>query len=135
MEVTTFRLVYDGQEAENNRLLAYDGAKSIEGFTWALTVVLNYGATGQIRKQGDASSAVKIYMLPSKKGSFIVEVGVFLTQPNNPFLTSILGTVAVSSATTFLCALVAWAFKAAVGNRPSTMLSLAATYGACRPAT
>lgn len=116
MELTTFRLKYDGGEADHHRLLAYDGTKSIEGFTWALTVVLGYAATGTIRKQGDPSAAVKIYMQPSRPGSYTVDLVAFLTQPENKFLTSILGTVTVSAATTFACALVSRVFSMAVGK-------------------
>lgn len=127
MEITTFRIEYEGGEANQNRLIAYDGTKSLEGFSWALTVVLNYAVTGNIRKQGDASSAVQIFLLPSKKGSFIVEVAVFLTQPNSPFLSSILGTVTVSAVTTLMGALIVKTFNAAVG-RPSDEKIKGASY-------
>lgn len=116
MEITTFKLLYEGREADRNRLLAYDGLKSLEGFSWALSVVLGYGITGSIRKVGDPSSIVKIYLLPSRKGCFLQELLVYVSQPNNKFLTSILGTVTVSAATTFLIGLTNRVFSMAVGN-------------------
>ncbi|MGR3749601.1 DUF7946 domain-containing protein [Paracoccus sp. (in: a-proteobacteria)] len=116
MEVTTFRLHYEGREADKNRLLAYDGVESIDGFSWALSVVLGYAVTGSIRRRGDPSAAIRLYLMPSKQGSYISDLAVYVTQPENKFLTSILGTVTISALTTYLVAIVNRVFLSAVGK-------------------
>lgn len=92
-----YRLVYEGGEADRQRLPAHDGALSLEGFTWTLSLLAHYAATGKIRNRGELSPNAKVFLLPARQGSFIADAYVFITEPNNLFLTSIIGTHAVAT--------------------------------------
>ncbi|CDX40623.1 hypothetical protein P9273_17950 [Mesorhizobium sp. WSM4935] len=97
-EEIKYKLVYEGEEAERNRLPAHQGATSIEGVTWSISLLAHYAATGEIRTRGSLSPKIKVYLRPSRQGSFINELFVFITEPNNLFITSVAGAYAAGSA-------------------------------------
>lgn len=98
METLKYELVYDGGTATDGRLPAHSGATSLEGMTWTFALIGHYAATGKIRTRGELSPDVRIYLTPSRQGSFIQEVWVFLTEPNSLFLTSIAGSYVAGTA-------------------------------------
>lgn len=97
METLKYELVYDGGIAAEGRLPAHSGATSLEGITWTLALIGHYVATGKIRTRGELSPDVRIYLAPARQGSFVQEVWVYLTEPNNLFLTSVVGSYVVGS--------------------------------------
>ncbi len=96
-EEIKYKLIYEGEEADRNRLPAHKGAISLEGMTWSISLLANYAATGKIRSRGDLSPKVKVYIRPARQGSFVNEIIVFITEPNNLFLTSALGGYAAAT--------------------------------------
>lgn len=92
-----YRLTYDGGEAERNRLPAHQGATSLEGISWSVSLIANYAITGRIRSRGDLSPKLKVFLLPGRQGSFITDIVVFVTEPNNIFLTSVVGSYVAST--------------------------------------
>ncbi len=92
-----YRLVYEGGEADNNRLPAHQGATSLEGITWSFDLIAHYAATGRIRARGELSPLVRLYLAPARQGSFLQDLTIFVTQPNNLFMTSVVGSYAVAT--------------------------------------
>lgn len=88
-----YKVRFIGLDADRNELEAYAGAKSLEGISWALAVTINFAVTGDYKYKGDMSRSSKIYLKPSRSGSFITEMNALVLE--NPFLATIaLGVVA-----------------------------------------
>lgn len=115
METLKYELVYDGGVATEGQLPAHNGATSLEGMTWTLTLIGHYAATGKIKARGELSPEVRIYLVPPRQGSFIQEVWVELTEPNNLFLTSIVGSYVVGSVSQTLNSLITTTIKQVCG--------------------
>lgn len=115
MELLKYELVYDGGVAAEGQLPAHNGATSLEGMTWTLTLIGHYAATGKIKARGELSPEVRIYLVPSRQGSFIQEVWVQLTEPNNLFLSSIVGSYVVGSVSQTLNTLITTTIKQVCG--------------------
>ncbi|SCB27914.1 DUF7946 domain-containing protein [Rhizobium multihospitium] len=98
METLKYELVYDGGTASESRLPAHSGATSLEGMTWTFALISHYAATGKIRTRGELSPDIRIYLAPSRQGSYIQELWVFLTEPNSLFLTSVAGSYIAGTA-------------------------------------
>lgn len=92
-----YRVAYEGGVADENRLPAHQGATSLEGLSWTYSLIANYAATGKIRSRGDLSRKIQVYILPARQGSFVNDFVLFITEPNNLFLTSLLGSYAVAT--------------------------------------
>ncbi|RUW96815.1 MAG: hypothetical protein EOS71_03675 [Mesorhizobium sp.] len=110
-----YRLKYEGAVADQNVLPAHAGAQSLEGITWSFSLLTNYLVTGEIRHRGALDPRMKVYISPPARGSFITDVTIFLTQPESLFLTSVLGTYAVSTAGNAFNSFVTYAFKRVCG--------------------
>lgn len=115
METLKYELVYDGGVATEGQLPAHNGATSLEGMTWTLTLIGHYAATGKIKSRGELSPEVRIFLIPPRQGSYIQEVWVQLTEPNNLFLTSILGSYIVGSVSQTLNTLITTSIKQVCG--------------------
>ena len=104
----------------------------MEGMCWSITVLANYMASGRLKKRGALDSRVKAYLSPARAGSFENEVILFLTEPGNMFLTSVLGTYIVGSVGQVLNAFIASAIRQVCGlpvdddrSRPSMWCNFA----------
>jgi hypothetical protein len=115
MEILKYELVYDGGAASEGFLPAHNGATSLEGMTWTLTLIGHYAATGKIKARGELSPEIRIFLVPPRQGSFIQEVWIELTQPDNIFLTSIVGSYVVGSVTQALNSLITSTIKQVCG--------------------
>jgi hypothetical protein len=91
-----FFIQYQGQDADNHLLPAHEGARSLEGMTWAFNLITNYAATGRIQKRGALDGRTRLYITPSRQGSLIQQVIAVLTEPQNLFLSSLVGTYTVN---------------------------------------
>lgn len=115
MESVKFRLKYDGQSADEHLLPAHEGAQSIEGMAWAFSLIGNYAATGRIRKRGTMDPRVRFFITPAQRGSYTTDIVAFLTEPNNIFLTSVLGTYAIATIGSAFNSLIKYSYKRVCG--------------------
>ena len=109
----TYKLKFEGGDADRHQLEAYPAAQSLEGIIWALSITLNYGVTGKIRQRGDLSGACKVYISPPKRGSVLYELNILVQ--DNAFIALILGGWAVNTATPYINALIGHVFNSALG--------------------
>lgn len=110
-----YKLQFLGDDADRNVLPAHDGAQSLEGITWSLSLLSNYMASGQVRHRGNLDNRIKLYISPPRRGSFITDVVLFVTQPENIFLTSVIGTYTVSTVGNTMNSIISYAFKKVCG--------------------
>lgn len=109
----SYKLKFDGGDADRHQLEAYPAAQSLEGIIWALSITLNFGVTGKIRQRGDLSRACKVYISPPKRGSVLYELNILVQ--DNPFISLFLGGWAVNTATPYINALIGHVFNSALG--------------------
>ncbi len=108
-----FRAKFEGLDADDNRLEAYPAAQSMEGLTWALSLTLHYGVTGELRSRGDLSRSARVYVSPAKRGSYFQDIVVVVQE--NPFLAGIVGGYAVNTLTPYINGLIGYTFNQTVG--------------------
>lgn len=114
-EELKYKLIYEGDEADRNRLPAHKGAISLEGVTWSVSLLAHYAATGKIRSRGDLSPKIKVYLRPARQGSFTNEIVVFVTEPDNIFLTSVAGAYVAATAGQLLNTIIVKSLKEVCG--------------------
>jgi len=82
MPELSFKISYHHGDAAQGRLDLYDAGISIQGLAKALSItthaLLNDGA---IRKQGDKAEGARIFINPSRKGSFEEIITIFVSDP------------------------------------------------------
>ncbi|MGI3901545.1 MAG: hypothetical protein ACRYF1_13745 [Janthinobacterium lividum] len=96
-------------------LPAHAGTTSLEGVSWSFSLLGHYLARGKIRKRGALSSQVRLYIVPSEPGSFTQDIIGFIADPNNLFVTSIMGQYAASTATECINSTFTYVFKEVCG--------------------
>lgn len=109
----TYKLKFEGGDADRHQLEAYPAAQSLEGIIWALSITLNYGVTGKIRQRGDLSRACQVYISPPKRGSVLYELTILIQE--NPFIAGVIGGWAANTATPYVNGLIGYVFKSALG--------------------
>ena len=72
------KLLYEGGPADLNRLDLYEGAISLEGVARAIAITTHAYINGEVRTHGDAAKGAKLYLLPSRNGSFEHNVLVWM---------------------------------------------------------
>lgn len=91
MVTINFKISYQNGDADFHRLDMYDAALSLQGFAKALAItthaLLN---NGEIRKTGNRVEGAKIYINPSKKGSFEELVTIAVNNPEATIGVSVL---------------------------------------------
>ena len=71
MKPINFKISYHNGDAKDGRLDMYDASVSLQGFAKALSITTHALLNdGEIRKQGNRLNGAKIYINPSRKGSF-----------------------------------------------------------------
>ena len=113
-----YRLQYRGQSADDNMLPAHLGATSLEGVTWSYSILANYLATGEIRQRGQMADAIRVYMKPARQGSFVQDLVVYVTAPENMFLTTVIGTYTVATIGQVVNAFIGKALREVLGLLP-----------------
>ena len=108
-----YKLAFDGRDALQHRLEAHPAGQSIEGFSWALALTLNYGVTGRTRYSRDTSRSAKIFISPPQKGSVFYGLDVLVQE--NPFLSVAVGGYAVNTVTPYINGLIKYVFGQAMG--------------------
>lgn len=108
-----FRAKFEGLDADNSRLEAYPAAQSMEGLTWALSLTVHFGVTGELRNRGDLSRSARIFVSPARRGSYYQDIYVVLQQ--NPFLAGLVGGYAVNTVTPYINGLIGYVFNQTIG--------------------
>lgn len=80
-----------------------------------MTLVGHYAITGTVRKRYPFDGSPPVYLKTTEPGSFDAIFG-FLTEPNNPQITSIAGALAVGAAGSLIASLITLVFSRAVGR-------------------
>ncbi len=60
---------FTGEDADQHRLPAYEGAQSLQGIARGLVLISHYVATGTIRKRYPYSPDIRVFMTPPRRGS------------------------------------------------------------------
>jgi hypothetical protein len=110
----SYKVIFDGLDADGSKLEAYAASKSLEGLTWALSTTINFAATGKYKSRGDMSKSAKIYMMPARQGSFIVAMNAWVVA--NPFLTTVALGGAVSVVAPYVNKTIEYVFGKALGT-------------------
>lgn len=87
MKEISFKISYHNGDAADGRLDMYDASVSLQGFAKALSITTHALLNdGEIRKKGNHIEGAKLYINPSRKGSFeeLITLAV-----NNPVAASI----------------------------------------------
>ncbi|SDW89957.1 hypothetical protein SAMN05444336_102671 [Albimonas donghaensis] len=118
----SYALNFDGRDADRNMLEAHSAGQSIEGLSWAIALVLNYGITGRTRYSRDLSKSAKIFISPPRRGSVLYDLNILVQQ--NPFLALVVGGIAVNVVTPYISGLISYLFNQVVGlgDNPSDEL-------------
>lgn len=114
-EIIKYKLRFLGGEADYHRLPAHEGAVSLEGITWAVSLVTNYAVSGEIRARGSLSPKFTVYLQPARQGSYVTDLWIYLNEPNNLFMTSIIGSYAISTVSQSINALIVSTFREVCG--------------------
>lgn len=64
------RIKFTGEEADNHRLEAYEGLKSIDGLIRVARIATHYAATGEVRFRAPYTDLLETHFSVSKEGSF-----------------------------------------------------------------
>ncbi|MDP3188986.1 hypothetical protein [Limnobacter sp.] len=71
MKEITFKISYHNGDAADGRLDMYDASVSLQGFAKALSITTHALLNdGEIRKKGNSIEGARLYINPSRKGSF-----------------------------------------------------------------
>ena len=64
------RIKFEGGEAEEHRIEAYDGIKSIDGLVRVARIATHYAATGEVRYRAPYSRDLEVHLAVTQAGSF-----------------------------------------------------------------
>ncbi|WP_417319942.1 hypothetical protein [Erythrobacter aureus] len=64
------KIIFSGGEAENNRLDAYEGLKSVEGLIRVARIATHYAATNEVRFRAPYTDVLSMQLIASHPGSF-----------------------------------------------------------------
>lgn len=109
----SYKLTFQGRDANQHRLEAHPAGQSIEGFSWALALTLNYAVTGRLQFSRDLSRSAKIFISPPQRGSVLYGLDVLVQE--NPFLSVVVGGYAVNTVTPYINNLIGYVFGQAMG--------------------
>ncbi|WP_298959452.1 hypothetical protein [uncultured Roseibium sp.] len=76
----SIKVSYEGGIADENRLDLYDGSTSIQGVAQAMQIATHAFVNGKLITKAPAIKGARLYLKPSKPGSFLVELGVLITE-------------------------------------------------------
>lgn len=82
MKEITFKISYHNGDAADGRLDMYDASVSLQGFAKALSITTHALLNeGEIRKKGNSIEGAKLYINPSRKGSFEELITIAVENP------------------------------------------------------
>ena len=82
MTTINFKISYHNGDAADGRLDMYDASVSLQGFAKALSITTHALLNdGEIRKKGNSINGAKIYINPSRKGSFEELITIAVANP------------------------------------------------------
>jgi hypothetical protein len=82
MKTLNFKISYHNGDASDGRLDMYDATVSLQGFAKALSITTHAMLNdGEIRKQGNKIKGAKIFINPSRKGSFEELITLVIENP------------------------------------------------------
>ena len=112
---------FEGQEASQNVLPAFEGSQSLEGLSRTLTLITHFVAPGQVRKRFPFNESPRIFLVPPRAGSFEALFHL-LTEPNTLAVTTVLGTLSVGVAGSFIADAIKLVVRRAIGqdHNPAT---------------
>ena len=90
---------------------------SLEGISWSFSLLANYLATGKIKKSGAMSTAAMIYIEPAKKGSFVSDLIVHVSDPDSLFMTKAVGNFGATTLSAIFGTFVGYALKSVTGQQ------------------
>lgn len=70
---------YEGGDADEHRLDLYDGTASIQGVAQAMQIATHAFVNGKLIAKAPAIKGAKLYLKPSKPGSFLLDIAVLIT--------------------------------------------------------
>ncbi len=74
------RLHFNGGDADEHMLDAYDGSASLHGFAQALQIATNAYINQDVTNYATALKNAKVYMRPARQGSFITDFTTVITR-------------------------------------------------------
>lgn len=74
------RLKFEGGDADENHLDAYDGSLSLHGFAQALQIATHAYANRDLTHVATSLKGAKVFMKPAKQGSFIADFTTVVTR-------------------------------------------------------
>ncbi|MBB2905814.1 hypothetical protein FHR76_002196 [Rhizobium sp. RAS22] len=74
------RLKFEGGDADENQLDAYDGSLSLHGFAQALQIATHAYANRDVTNVATALKGAKVFMKPARQGSFITDFTTVITR-------------------------------------------------------
>ncbi|UXT56678.1 hypothetical protein FY134_03060 [Agrobacterium fabrum] len=74
------RVRFEGRDADDNHLDAYDGSLSLHGFAQALQIATHAYANRDITNVATAMKGAKVFMKPARQGSFITDFTTVITR-------------------------------------------------------
>ena len=74
------KFVYDNGSADEHRLDLYDASVSLNGIARSLAITTHAFINGEIKTHGDSAHGAKFFLLPSRRGSFVIETAVWLSE-------------------------------------------------------
>lgn len=66
----SLKIKFSGGEADNNRLEAYDGLKSVDGLIRVARIATHYAATNEVRMRAPYTETLSMQLVTSQPGSF-----------------------------------------------------------------
>ncbi|WP_343619159.1 hypothetical protein [Ralstonia sp.] len=72
------RFTFEKGIADENRLGLYDASVSLNGIARSLAITTHALVNGEIRTHGESAHGAKFFLLPSRKGSFIVDAAIWI---------------------------------------------------------
>jgi len=76
-----FRITFEGGDADAHQLDFYDGTNSLFGFAKSLLLTTHYLINGEVKFQAPSARGARIYMLPSRQGSFEQFIRLVIDHP------------------------------------------------------
>jgi len=76
----SIKVRYEGGDADEHRLDLYDGTASIHGVAQAMQIATHAFVNGKLITKAPALKGAKLYLKPSKSGSFLVDILVLVTE-------------------------------------------------------
>ncbi len=89
-----FKISYKNGDADDHRLDMYDASVSMQGFAKALAITTHALLNdGEIRQKGNKADGAKIYINPSRKGSFEELITIIINNPEASIGVSVVSSV------------------------------------------